>query len=86
MEEKLTDQEQIRREKLEKLKEAGIDPFGEKFVRSHTTETLQQYHNLTKEELEEKRIPVTMAGRIMTIRRMGKASFVHIQDKFRQFQ
>lgn len=86
MEDKLTEQELIRREKLQKLKEMGVDPFGAKFVRSDTSESIRKYAEMTKEELEEKKISVTMAGRIMTVRRMGKASFFHAQDKFGFFQ
>ena len=86
MAEKISEQEQIRRDKLQKLRDLGVDPFGQKFVRSDTSETIQKYKELTKEELEEKNIEVTMAGRLMTIRRMGKASFFHAQDRFGYFQ
>lgn len=85
-EEKLTEQEIVRREKLEKYRELGIDPFGQKFERNATSESVAQYKDLSKEELEEKEIHVSLAGRIMTIRRMGKASFFHAQDKFGFFQ
>ncbi len=86
MAEKISEQEQIRRDKLQKLRDLGVDPFGQKFVRSDTSETIQKYKEFTKEELEEKNIEVTMAGRLMTIRRMGKASFFHAQDRFGYFQ
>ena len=86
MEEKLTEQEIIRREKLNKLKEMGVNPYGEKFIRSDNSETIKRFEDLTKEELEEKNVIVTMAGRVMTVRRMGKASFFHAQDKFGLFQ
>ena len=86
MAEKISEQEQIRRDKLQKLRDLGVDPFGQKFVRSDTSETIQKYKDFTKEELEEKNIEVTMAGRLMTIRRMGKASFFHAQDRFGYFQ
>ncbi|WP_019639990.1 lysine--tRNA ligase [Paenibacillus fonticola] len=72
---------QIRRDKLDELRGLGIDPFGKKYVRTHTAGgILQQYDSLTKEELEEKKIQVSIAGRIMAKRGMGKASFAHIQD------
>ena len=86
MAEKISEQEQIRRDKLQKLRDLGVDPFGQKFVRSDTSETIQKYKEFTKEELEEKNIEVTMAGRLMTIRRMGKASFFHAQDRLGYFQ
>ena len=86
MPEKLSDQEIVRREKLERLKEQGIDPFGSKFVRTGTSETLKTYQKFSKEELEEKHCSLTLAGRIMTLRKMGKASFFHLQDRDGEFQ
>jgi lysyl-tRNA synthetase class 2 len=72
---------QIRRNKLDELKALGIDPFGTKFNRTHQTgEILAQYSGLSKEELEERAIEVSLAGRIMQKRGMGKASFAHLQD------
>ncbi|MDO3412876.1 lysine--tRNA ligase [Saccharibacillus sp. CPCC 101409] len=71
----------VRREKLGELKQLGIDPFGAKFERSETAAgVLAKYDTLDKEELEEKAPQVTLAGRIMAKRAMGKASFAHIQD------
>ena len=65
----------IRREKLEALQANGKDPFAiTKFNRTHTSkQVIEQY-----EALEGK--DVTIAGRIMAKRIMGKASFCHIQD------
>lgn len=72
---------QIRRDKLDELRGLGIDPFGQKYVRTSTAaEVISEYDSLTKEELEEKSITVSLAGRIMAKRGMGKASFAHIQD------
>lgn len=66
---------QIRRDKLNKLKEEGKDPFEiTKYNRTHTSKQVAQNY----EELEGK--DVTVAGRIMAKRIMGKASFCHIQD------
>ncbi len=83
----LTEQEQIRREKLQVLKELGINPFGESYqVSTNSKELKDLYNDLTKEELNDKDILVSIAGRIMTNRRFGKAGFMHIQDKFGQIQ
>ncbi|CAJ1317218.1 lysine--tRNA ligase [Paenibacillus sp. PK4536] len=72
---------QIRRDKLDELRGLGIDPFGQKYVRTSTAaDVISEYDSLTKEELEEKSITVSLAGRIMAKRGMGKASFAHIQD------
>ena len=78
----LTEQEAIRRAKLEKYIEKGIDPFGSKYDRDSWSEDVKaQYTGLTHEEVEEKNIEVKVAGRIMTLRDMGKVAFMHIQDK-----
>ncbi|WP_239619024.1 lysine--tRNA ligase [Cohnella mopanensis] len=72
---------QIRRNKLDELRALGVDPFGTKFDRTHQAgDILAQYSDLTKEELEERAIEVSLAGRIMTKRGMGKASFANLQD------
>ncbi|GGH39498.1 lysine--tRNA ligase [Paenibacillus segetis] len=72
---------QIRREKLDELRGLGVDPFGGKYERTHNAgDILQQYDQLSKEELEEKSVEVSIAGRLMAKRGMGKASFAHIQD------
>lgn len=72
---------QIRRAKLDELRALGIDPFGKKYERNaNAGELVQQYDGFTQEELEEKDVHVSVAGRIMAKRKMGKASFAHIQD------
>ena len=79
--EKLTEQEIIRRQKMEELKAMGIDPFGHAYERTHKSGQIrEEFGELTKEELEEKNVTVKIAGRIMTKRRQGKAGFMHIQD------
>ena len=83
----LTDQEIVRREKVKELEDLGIKPFGHAYKPTSNSKKLQEkYLEKTKEELEEKKIKVKVAGRIMTKRRSGKAGFMHIQDKFGQVQ
>lgn len=66
---------QVRKEKLEKYRSEGKDPFKiTKFNRTHTTKMIVDNYD----ELENK--DVTIAGRIMSKRIMGKASFCHVQD------
>lgn len=87
MEEKLNDQELARREKLKKLAELGVNPWGEAYKRTDTTLTCREKsEGKTNEELETNHIYVDVAGRIMFLRKMGKASFVNIQDKFGKIQ
>ena len=77
----LTDQEIVRREKLEKLREFGIDPFGHSYKRTHLSSELKElYGNKTHEELEELAVEVSVAGRIMANRGKGKVAFINIQD------
>lgn len=76
-----TEQEQVRREKLDLLRQHQVEPFGKKFQTTHLSqELIATYEGLSKEELEEKNITVSIAGRLMSIRRQGKASFAHVQD------
>ncbi|MEH7236365.1 lysine--tRNA ligase [Bacillus sp. JJ1562] len=85
--EELNDQLIVRREKLHTLREMGVDPFGKRFERTHSTrELIDLYDGFTKEQLDEKEISVTIAGRIMTKRGKGKAGFTHIQDLTGQIQ
>ncbi|WP_421382597.1 lysine--tRNA ligase [Bacillus salacetis] len=85
--EEINDQLRVRREKMENLRQKGLDPFGKRFDRSHTSEEIkEQYDSFTKEELEEKEESVTIAGRIMTKRGKGKAGFAHVQDLAGQIQ
>jgi lysyl-tRNA synthetase class 2 len=83
----LNDQLVARREKLKTLRENQLDPFGKRFERTHSAEKmLQHFADDTKEELAEKEVTVSLAGRIMTKRGKGKAGFAHIQDLSGQIQ
>jgi len=64
----------VRREKLEQIKASGIHPFPYKYERTHDASGITGDF----EALEGKE--VSIAGRLMSIRLMGKASFGHIQD------
>ncbi len=78
----IDEQEQIkqRRSKLTQLREAGV-AFPTDFRRNViSAEVVAEYDRKSKEALEEQPIRVKLAGRMMTRRVMGKASFCHIQD------
>lgn len=65
----------FRKEKLTKLREAGVEPYPQKYEPTHfSADILGDFDNLEKKD-------VTIAGRIMSMRKMGKASFFHIQDQ-----
>ena len=84
---KLTEQEKVRRQKMQDLAEMGIDPFGQAYQRTSTSGKITaQYEDMTKEQLQELDVHVKIAGRIMTKRRQGKAGFMHIQDVDGQIQ
>ena len=69
-----------RKEKLSKLKEMGFEPYPYKYERTHSSiEIINNY-----EKIEDQN--VSISGRVMALRKMGKASFVHIMDAFGQIQ
>ncbi len=77
----------LRLEKLEKIKELGHNPYPYSFEKTHSFEEIKKIAgNLTKEELSEKKIIVRTAGRIISNRKMGKSSFMHIFDGNEQMQ
>ncbi len=77
MSEPLTEQEIVRRQKLERLRQAGIDPYPPRAHRTHTAaEAIAAFE---AGELGEDQL-VTLTGRLVAVRIMGKASFAHIED------
>ena len=77
-----SEQELVRREKLNKIKELGIDPFGDKFERdAYAFDLKTKYQDVEHDVFENMTDTATVAGRIMFIRKMGKASFFTIKDK-----
>ena len=78
----LNDQELVRREKLEKYKALGLDPYGKRFnVSHHSADIRNIVGKKSAKSVDKLNLIVTYAGRIMAIRRMGKASFMKLQDK-----
>ena len=83
----LTEQEIVRREKAEKIREMGIDPFGHRFKRdAYSRDLKEKYADVPHDDFENMEDTATVAGRIMFIRKMGKASFFTIQDKLGSIQ
>lgn len=77
----LNEQQQQRLEKLQMLRDKGIRPFGASFSTTHTLDKiLQTYSSLPKEELEATPISCKVAGRIIAMRRFGKAAFAGLQE------
>ena len=85
----MNDQLLVRREKMDAIREQGMDPFGSRFERTHlSSDIVAAYDQYTKEELQEKEdeTTVVIAGRVMTKRGKGKAGFAHLQDVNGQIQ
>ena len=82
-----TEQELVRREKANKIREMGMDPFGDAFERTdYAKDIKEKFKDVEHDEFENRNDYVTIAGRIMFIRKMGKASFLSIQDKTDKIQ
>jgi lysyl-tRNA synthetase class 2 len=78
----LNDQELVRREKLQKLIALGVDPFGSKFdVKHFSVDCKALAMNYDHDGLQAAGFKVKVAGRIVLLRNMGKASFFTLQDK-----
>jgi len=74
----LEDELRHRHERLGQIRSLGYSPYGHPFEQSHTiAEILAAYSGKTAEDLAEP-VRVRIAGRIQTIRRMGKAGFLHL--------
>lgn len=78
--EELNDLMRQRRENLAKLRELGIEPYPYSFPVTHYAKPLVESF------VDGEKTDVAVAGRIMTIRNMGKASFFHIQDSTGKIQ
>lgn len=82
-EEHLNDQMQVRRDKMQSLRERGIDPFGQRFAPDHSTssEVRAKYGEDDGELLLQQGNVVTIAGRLIGKRGSGKASFADLLDR-----
>ncbi|MBU0509438.1 lysine--tRNA ligase [bacterium] len=76
----------LRREKLEKLRALGVNPYPYRFEKdTHIPELLADFDSKI-ETTEGEGTHYAVAGRIVTIRVMGKAAFCHVRDEFGQMQ
>jgi lysyl-tRNA synthetase class 2 len=81
------DQMRVRREKMEELKQAGIEPFGRRFKRDHLAQQIRdEYGQFDKEELNDKGAMVIIAGRMTRKRSSGKAGFADFVDRTGKIQ
>jgi lysyl-tRNA synthetase class 2 len=83
----VSDLEAARRRKLADLRQRGVNPYPNDFRPTQTAlEIHSRYGSLTREELESHDDIFTIAGRIVGLRRMGKATFLHLQDRSDKIQ
>ena len=77
----LNEQRQQRIKKLEALRQLGIQPYGTRFeIKDRAGRLIQLHGEKSKEALEQEKIACTFAGRIVALRRFGKAAFAVLQD------
>ncbi len=70
-----------RRQKLEQLRELGEAPYPHRFERSHALAAIvEQYGAKDAAALEQEKVRVKIAGRVLTLRPHGKAGFAHLQQ------
>lgn len=70
----------FRLEKLKKITDSGVNPYPYSYSASHKSE------DILKDEKQLEGKTVTIAGRLMSLRKMGKASFCHVQDEAGRIQ
>src|SRR5579871_218068 len=78
---------QLRQQKLRDIEALGQQAYPHKFAFTHTVpQILAEFGHNTAEELEQGRVPVKIAGRIISIRLQGKAGFAHLQQGGKRLQ
>jgi lysyl-tRNA synthetase, class II len=81
------EQVEVRKQKLEKLKASGAAVYPNDFKPTHSADAIiRQFNAATDEAISTAPSDIQVAGRIMALRRMGKASFFHIQDRRSRLQ
>ena len=71
-----------RKEKLQKIRELGINPYPPRCKFTHYTDEIKKH----SQKIIEQNTEVSIAGRIRSLRNMGRASFAHIEDKYGKIQ
>jgi lysyl-tRNA synthetase class 2 len=79
---KTHDQHAVRRQKLAELRVAGVDPFRNEFEATHFSDEAVAAHV----EGQDNTVPVAVAGRLVTIRDMGKSEFAKLLDQRGEIQ
>lgn len=83
----MNDQLRVRRQKMQELRDEGVDPFGHRFERDFLNKELHdKFEDKTKEELIDLDVKATIAGRMVAKRGKGKVGFADLQDKTGRMQ
>ena len=83
----MNDQLRVRRQKIQELRDEGVDPFGHRFERDFLNKELHdKFEDKTKEELIDLDVKATIAGRMVAKRGKGKVGFADLQDKTGRMQ
>ena len=72
--------------RIAQIEALGFQPYGHRFEFSHTIPQIVAEFSNTLAEALEPRVPVRIAGRVLTIRRMGKAGFAHLLQNGERLQ
>ena len=84
---KKSDQELSREKKLEELRRAEVDIFPHRAEKTHSImDIVSGFSTLSKQELEAAKTKVIVPGRVISVRRMGRATFFHISDSQARLQ
>ena len=81
LEDTFSELEQVRLKKLRTLEAAGIDPYPTRAEQTHTSQEAIEAFIQVESQPDASPIQVTVAGRIRSLRPMGKLTFAHIQDR-----
>ena len=71
----------IRRDKLERLKAAGIDPYPHKYERTHSTKQAVDLFESGEAGDDHRTAKVSIAGRVVAFRNLGKITFIDLLDE-----
>src|SRR5215831_15553782 len=78
---------QLRQQKLREIEALGQQAYPHRFAATHTVpQILAEYGAKTPEQLDNPKIPVKVAGRIISLRLQGKAGFAHLQQGGQKLQ
>ena len=76
-----------RMQKISELRSSGVNPYANNFKVKHTAKTVfDLLQNKTQEEMDASEEVFSLAGRVISMRSFGKASFFHIQDRTGRIQ